>query len=229
MRLEREVAEMREQFIAVLGHDMRNPLASIASGMRILSKETISDRGRRVIELVEGSVVRAAGLIDNVLDFARGRLGGGLTLSRDSLEPLEPVLRQVVGELQSIAPDRTVTADYEIRDPIDCDRGRIGQVLSNLLGNALTHGSKDQPVHVSAISDANRLHISVSNGGTPIPPATMERLFHPFFRGQVRSNRDGLGLGLHIASEIAKAHGGTLEATSDERETCFIFAMPLNA
>jgi sigma-B regulation protein RsbU (phosphoserine phosphatase) len=227
VRVEREVSELREQFIAVLGHDMRNPLASIASGMRLLAKEPISERGRRIIELIEGSVIRAAGLIDNVLDFARGRLGGGLTLSRDALDPLEPVLRHVVDELRSIAPERTVLAKYDLDDPIDCDRGRIGQLLSNLLGNALTHGAKDQPVRVSARTEAGTLWISVSNGGAPIPAATMARLFQPFFRGEVRSNRDGLGLGLHIASEIAKAHGGTLDVMSDERETRFTFAMPL--
>jgi sigma-B regulation protein RsbU (phosphoserine phosphatase) len=213
----------------VLGHDMRNPLAAIASGMRLLAKEPISERGRRVIELVEGSVVRAAGLIDNVLDFARGRLGGGMTLSRDALEPLEPVLRQVVGELQAIDPERTVLAEYALDDPIDCDRGRIGQLLSNLLGNALTHGAKDQPVRVSAKTEDATLRISVSNGGAPIPDATIGRLFQPFFRGQVRSNRDGLGLGLHIASEIAKAHGGTLDVISNEQETRFTFVMPLSS
>jgi len=227
VRVEREVSELREQFIAVLGHDMRNPLASIASGMRLLGKEPVSERGRRVIELVEGSVIRAAGLIDNVLDFARGRLGGGLTLSRDAREPLEPVLRQVVDELRSIAPERIVLAEYELDDPIDCDRGRIGQLLSNLLGNALTHGAKDKPVRVLAGSEAGTLRISVANGGAPIPVATMARLFQPFFRGQVRSNRDGLGLGLHIASEIAKAHGGVLEVTSNRLETRFTFTMPL--
>jgi len=227
VRLEREISQLRDQFIAVLGHDMRNPLASIAAGMRMLGKEPISDRGRRVVELVEGSVVRAVGLIDNVLDFARGRLGGGLTLARDATEPLEPVLRQVVNELRSIAPDRTLLADYALADPISCDRGRIGQLLSNLLGNALTHGARDQPVRLAARTEADMLRITVSNGGTPISAATMERMFQPFFRGQIKSNRDGLGLGLHIASEIAKAHDGTLTVTSDARETCFIFEMPL--
>ena len=227
VKAEREISELREQFIAVLGHDLRNPLASIASGMRLLGKEPLSERGRRVIELVEGSVVRAAGLIDNVLDFARGRLGGGITLSRDASEPLEPVLRQVVSELRAIAPDRSLTAEYQLDEPINCDRVRIGQLLSNLVGNALTHGAKDQPVRVSAMTDPTTLKISVANGGVPITTATVERLFQPFFRGQVKSNRDGLGLGLHIASEIAKAHGGRLDVSSDNVETRFTFVMAL--
>lgn len=227
VRAEREVSELRERFIAVLGHDLRNPLASIASGMRLLVKEPLTERGRHVVALVEGSVVRAAGLIDNVLDFARGRLGGGITLSRDALEPLEPVLRQVVDELRAIAPERAIVADYALDEPVDCDRVRIGQLLSNLLGNALTHGAKDEPVRISARTETGTLTISVTNGGPAIPQAIMAHLFQPFVRGQVKSNRDGLGLGLHIASEIAKAHGGTLEVASDDATTRFAFAMPM--
>ncbi|MGF7151873.1 sigma-B regulation protein RsbU (phosphoserine phosphatase) [Sphingomonas zeicaulis] len=223
---ERADSELREQFIAVLGHDLRNPLASITSGIHMLAKETLSERGRKVVALMGGSVVRAAGLIDNVMDFARGRLGGGITLARDASEPLEPVLRQVVSELRSISPDQEIVAHYSMQEPIVCDRMRIGQLLSNLLGNALTHGAKDQPVRVDATTSLDELVIAVSNGGTPIPPPAIEKLFQPFFRGHDRA-RQGLGLGLHIASEIARAHDGTLVARSDEVATTFIFTMPL--
>lgn len=223
---ERAHSELREQFIAVLGHDLRNPLASIASGVHMLSKEVLSDRGKKVVELMSGSVVRAAALIDNVLDFARGRLGGGITLERDAAEPLEPVLRQVVSELRSIAPGRAIAAEYRLDDPVSCDRMRIGQLLSNLLGNALTHGAKDEPVRIKASTDHGELTIAVSNGGAPIPSDVIERLFQPFFRGSDRV-RQGLGLGLHIASEIALAHDGKLVARSDDVATTFIFTMPL--
>ena len=223
----REEADLREQFIAVLGHDLRNPLASIGSGIQMLRKEELSPRGRRVIGLMEGSVVRAAGLIDNVLDFARGRLGGGLSLARDNSEPLEPVLRQVVAELRSIAPEQAIETHYALQEPIDCDRGRVGQLLSNLLGNALTHGAKGEPVRVRAETAGDNLIIVVVNGGEPIPPTAIERLFQPFFRGDDRQPHEGLGLGLHIASEIARAHGGSLAAHSDRSETSFTFTMPL--
>lgn len=224
---ERAESTLREQFIAVLGHDLRNPLASISSGIQILRKENLSGRGRRVIALMEGSVVRATGLIDNVLDFARGRLGGGLTLTRDASEPLEPVLRQVVAELRSIAPDQPLEAAYALQDPIDCDRVRIGQLLSNLLGNALTHGARGEPVRIVAETRNGELAIAVSNGGQPIPAHTLPNLFEPFYRGSSGKANEGLGLGLHIASEIARAHGGSLTVRSDRRETCFTFVMPL--
>ncbi|NIJ32442.1 sigma-B regulation protein RsbU (phosphoserine phosphatase) [Sphingomonas oligoaromativorans] len=224
---ERADSELREQFIAVLGHDLRNPLASISSGIHMLEKESLSDRGSKVVGLMGGSIVRAAALIDNVLDFARGRLGGGMTLQRDASEPLEPVLRQVVSELRSIAPGRAINAHYDLEEPINCDRMRIAQLLSNLLGNALTHGAKDMPVWIKATTADGELAIAVSNGGQPIPPATLQRLFQPFFRGNDRL-KHGLGLGLHIASEIARAHGGTLVARSDPTATTFVFTMPLS-
>jgi sigma-B regulation protein RsbU (phosphoserine phosphatase) len=83
-------AELREQFIAVLGHDLRNPLAAISAGMRLLKKINLDERAETIISMVEKSILRMAGLVDNVLDFARGRLGGGLTLALASL-PLEPI------------------------------------------------------------------------------------------------------------------------------------------
>jgi sigma-B regulation protein RsbU (phosphoserine phosphatase) len=227
MFTEREQSELREQFIAVLGHDLRNPLAAIASGIQLLGKENLSDRGTSVVALMEGSIVRATALIDNVLDFARGRLGGGITLDRNSNEPLEHVLRQVVSELQSIAPTQTIATHYDLVEPIECDRMRIGQLLSNLLGNALRHGAPDEPVGVNATSSGGELTITVRNGGAPIPEHALGRLFEPFFREDNRV-KQGLGLGLHIASEIARAHGGTLIARSDRTGTTFKFSMPLS-
>lgn len=219
-------AELREQFIAVLGHDLRNPLASISSGVRLLRTEPLSERGQTILNLMEGSVVRAAGLIDNVMDFARGRLGGGITLTRAD-ESLEPVLAQIVAELRSIAPNHVIETSLTIDQEVNCDRVRIGQLLSNMLGNALTHGAKDVPVRLDARIENDTLLISVTNGGDPIAAGAFEKLFQPFYRGGDQNRHQGLGLGLHIASEIARAHGGTLEARSDEVQTCFTFTMPL--
>jgi len=123
---ERETSELREQFIAVLGHDLRNPLASISAGARILLREPKNETETRVLQMMQTTVMRMSGLIDNVLDFARGRLGGGITLSRDANRPLEPVLQQVVDEFRSAMPDRMIESDFKIADPVNCDRSRIG-------------------------------------------------------------------------------------------------------
>jgi phosphoserine phosphatase RsbU/P len=226
---ERETAELREQFIAVLGHDLRNPLAAISAGARILQRSGALQQHKelRVLDMINTTVTRMSDLIDNVLDFARGRLGGGISLSRDASRPLKPVLEQVVDELRTASPHRLIETSFEITEPVNCDRTRIGQLVSNLIGNALTHGAPDQPVRVAAKTEGGELKLWVANAGEPIPPAAMEKLFEPFFRGNVRDSRQGLGLGLHIASQIAQAHGGRIDVTSTPDETRFVFTMPL--
>jgi signal transduction histidine kinase len=226
---ERNASALREQFIAVLGHDLRNPLASISGGASLLRKEALSERGSRILDMVQGSVVRMSGLIDNVLDFARGRLGGGFTLARQAGVDLEPVLQQVVSELRIGAQSRTIETDFALRDAVNCDPSRFAQMVSNLLANGLTHGAPDEPVQIHAATDGAELKLWIANKGKPIPPGAMERLFQPFFRGEAQPSQNGLGLGLHIASEIAKAHGGALEVASTLQETRFTFRMPLNA
>jgi sigma-B regulation protein RsbU (phosphoserine phosphatase) len=224
---ERATSELREQFIAVLGHDLRNPLASISAGARILGRDAKTDREHQVVAMLQSTVLRMAGLIDNVLDFARGRLGGGIILDRNAEARLEPVLHQVIDELRLSSPGRQITEKYQIDVPVDCDPSRIGQLVSNLVGNAITHGASNQPIYVHASIGNGLFKLSVCNGGEPIPEDAMARLFEPFFRGKVRASRQGLGLGLHIASQIAKAHDGSLTVSSTAKETCFTFVMPL--
>lgn len=226
--LELETSVLREQFIAVLGHDLRNPLAALAAGARILGeKEELSQRGQFVVKEMGASVARAQALVENLMDFARGRLGGGLTLSRDADQPLTPVLEQVVSEIRVIAPDRTILTSFSIAEPVDCDRARIAQLASNLVSNALTHGAPGVPIEVEAWTGSGRFTLSVTNGGVPIPPAARAQLFQPFFRGAVRRSQHGLGLGLFIVDEIAKAHGGEMEVVSTDEHTRFTFSMPL--
>jgi phosphoserine phosphatase RsbU/P len=224
---EHNVSELREQFIAVLGHDLRNPLASISAGARILDRTAQTEKERQVIAMMQTTVMRMAGLIDDVLDLARGRLGGGIGLNRDASKPLEPILAQVVDELRLASPGRTIETEFKIDRPVDCDRSRLGQMLSNLVGNALTHGASSKPVIVHAQTREGLFEIWVSNAGPPIPEAAMDKLFEPFFRGNAHASRQGLGLGLYIASQIAKAHGGELSVSSTLEETRFTFTMPL--
>lgn len=226
VRAQHEMAELREQFIAVLGHDLRNPLTAINAGTHQLLKQPLDARGRAVAGLIQGSVRRMAELIDHVVDFARVRFGEGLPVQPEA-EALGPVLAHVVAEARTSSPDRQIVAEIADLPPIGCDRGRIGQLFSNLLANAVTHGAPDAPIVVRAgIAADGWFELSVSNAGPPIPPAIAERLFQPFFRASARSSANGLGLGLYIASAIARAHGGTLGLMSDPAQTRFTFRMP---
>ena len=120
-----------------------------------------------------------------------------------------------------------IETQLSVTKTVSCDRARIAQLLSNLAANALTHGAPDKPVLVCASTLDGTFELSVANQGEPIPPTTLERLFQPFFRVAARPSQQGLGLGLYIACEIARAHRGSLDVTSDKTETRFTFQMPL--
>ena len=224
---ERETSELREHFIAVLGHDLRNPLASIAAGTKMLAKAGSKDAAGEILGLMQKSVARMSALIDNVLDLARGRLGGGITLRR-SPQSLQPVLNLVIAELRVSTPGCRIETAFDLTQPVDCDGGRIAQLLSNLLGNALTHGTAGSPVGVQATTQDGAFELSVTNSGEPIPPEALGRLFQPFYRVAAQDPRQGLGLGLYISSEIARAHGGTIDVTSSPEATRFTFRMPVS-
>jgi len=223
---EHETADLREQFIAVLGHDLRNPLAAIEGGTNILMREQQSQKSVKVINLMRASVLRMHGLINNILDFARGRLGGGINLER-SMRPVASSLEQVIAEIRVAYPDRVIGLDVDNQTIVDADHPRLAQMFSNLLANAVTHGAVDQPIKIKARLKDGHLEISVANGGDPIPAGTLDRLFQPFQRGNGNSSAvQGLGLGLYISAEIAAAHGGTLAVSSTSDETKFTFRMP---
>ena len=225
LALEKKTAEVREQFIAVLGHDLRNPLASIAGGLRLLRKK-VDAEGENWINLLQGSVTRMSGMIDNVMDFARARLGGGMQL-RLKDDALAPLIEQIVAEFRTANPDRVIETDVSVPGKVKIDAGRMGQLLSNLLGNALSYGAPGEPVSVIAESTGSGFAISVSNRGAPIPAEAMPHLFTAFQRGDVQPNQQGLGLGLYIAQEIAMAHGGIISVQSNPDQTTFTAAFPL--
>lgn len=224
---ERQTAELREQFIAVLGHDLRNPLSSIKAGVGILRRGA-GDKTPATLNLIERSIQRMSGLIDNVLDFARGRLGGGLSLNYADGQALRLALEHATAELRSAWPERIIESEFELGEFIGCDASHLAQMLSNLLANAITHGRPDRAIRVGASDRHGMLTLFVSNEGVPIAEKAIGSLFQPFFRESNQPSQQGLGLGLYIVSEIARAHGGALEVVSTETETRFTFTMPLH-
>ena len=142
LKHERDVAELRERFIAVLGHDLRNPLAAIDAGLRLIERDPTSAQALAVMAMMKTSAVRMAKLIGSTLDLARSRLGGGLEVRKSTDGPLEPVLEQVITELRWSRPEARIETKMELTCPVPCDPDRIGQMFSNLLSNALTHGDR---------------------------------------------------------------------------------------
>lgn len=133
----------------------------------------------------------------------------------------------MVDELRSANPANDVQATYAVVGSLRCNSGRIGQLVSNLLGNALRHGDASEPIRLYAVTRNDGVFcLWVANGGTPIPRDAMETLLHPFVHGQPSGTADDLGLGLYIAQEIAKAYEGNLTVTSTDDETRFAFEMP---
>ncbi len=223
----RETGLLREQFVAVLGHDLRNPIAAVSMGLDWLARRQPDERASLMIGQMQQSCGRMSELVDNVLDFARGKLGDGIPVARREAD-LATVLLQVVQELRAIHPGRHIESEIDLCSPVFCDPPRIGQLLSNLLANALTHGAQDQPVQVRAGSDKGGFELSVGNQGPPIAAGTLIHLFQPFTRADAEADQgsQGLGLGLYIASEIARSHGGTLGVSSCAEATIFVLTMP---
>jgi signal transduction histidine kinase len=222
----RETAAQREHFLAALGHDMRNPLAAIQGGTSLMRRNLAPERAKMVLDEMQRSVQRITGMIDNVLDFARARLSGGIATDTEADADVAAALEQVAAELRTGQPARAVELEFDLTAPVACDARRLAQLASNLVANALSHGAQDSPVRMAARTTDGMFELSVSNAGAPIDPVIMAGLFQPFAKG-TSGKQGSLGLGLYIASEIARAHNGALTVTSDETETRFTFRMPL--
>jgi signal transduction histidine kinase len=167
------------------------------------------------------------GMIENVLDFARGRMGGTFNLKKKETAELAQTLVAVINELQVIWPDRVIEQEISVPVIVSCDSGRIAQLFSNLLGNALSYGLPEHPVVVSALVRNEQFILSVTNKGKDIAAAELEKLFSPFYRVEVKPGQQGLGLGLYIAAELARAHGGNIIVDSGGGQTVFTFSMPV--
>jgi signal transduction histidine kinase len=225
---EQQAGELREQFIAVLGHDLRNPLAAVAACGQLLQRKSTDPALVTIASRINTSVKRMSGLIDDVLDFARGRLGGGIGVGFAEEPDLGVAIAAVVAELHDAHPQRRLVSRIEIDRAVWCDRGRVQQLVSNLVGNALTHGAVDGSVELAAHVVDDQLLLTVWNDGEPIPPDSLDQVFSPFWRRSTSAQREGLGLGLYICAQIVKVHHGGLSVTSTrDRGTTFNARLPL--
>jgi signal transduction histidine kinase len=206
----------RDLFLGILGHDLRSPLGAITmAASSLLRGKALGEAERRGLERIQASAARIHQLIDDLLDFTRARFGAGFPLEPAPVDMGEICCR-IVDELRTAHPERQIGfrrhGDLHGR----WDGERVAQVVANLLGNAISHGG--DPIAVEADGSGERVRVAVSNGGAPIPEDRRATLFEPFRRG---GDSTGIGLGLFIAREIVRAHGGTIEASSGEAGTVF--------
>ncbi|QQA43256.1 GAF domain-containing sensor histidine kinase [Pelagovum pacificum] len=224
---EKDLTRLQEEFVAILGHDLRNPIAAMGAGLRMLSRRPLDEQSVDLVGHMQASLHRMSGLVGNILDHTRVRLTGGIGVERETCDDLGQTLEHVVHEVRAVSVSHSFDVNIEVGDPVYCDKDRLGQLLSNLLSNAVLHGDGGEPITINARAEDGELFVSVGNGGEPIPPATQEKLFAPFSRGDATSPYSGLGLGLHIAAQIAKGHEGQIDVHSDADGTRFTLRMPV--
>ncbi|HDS1679226.1 TPA: GAF domain-containing sensor histidine kinase [Pseudomonas putida] len=222
-----ETGIFREQFIAVLGHDLRSPLSAIRMSADLLEAKLPAGREQKLATAIRQSSQRMNNLIEDVLDFSRGKLGGGIPVKRTLVDNLGDVFIAVINEIMASHPTVNIHHQVMISPGVFCDAGRMGQLLSNLLGNAVAHGARDQPIEVIASMQEKHIVLSVMNHGPEIPDILLPLLFQPFKRSVGGGRGEGLGLGLYIASQIVAGHNGTLSVTSTSASgTRFVAKFP---
>jgi signal transduction histidine kinase len=222
--------ERRERFVDMLAHDLRAPLGAI-----VFTTSSLVEHGglgeTQLHALVR--IARAAGrmqrMVDELLGFARARSHVGFAIARDRIA-LDALCRRVVDEMLAAHPGRLVTISSTGDTYGYWDAERIAQAVQNLVGNALTYSPQGTSVRISVRGDDDYVSASVNNVGEPIPAATLARVFHPFQRGERPSNtgtQGGLGLGLYIADQFVRAHGGSIQVTSTrDQGTTFTIRLP---
>lgn len=219
-RAERERERHRELFLGTVGHDLRNPLQTILTATQVLAaSQALGTSERRVVSTIERTADRMRRLIDQLLTFTQGAAGG------------VPVQRQLVdlGELvraavREQAAGHDVAICNELATPIPLDPERITQLIDNLVTNAIRYGTGRVTIRLSREADCALL--AVHNTGAPIPPGKLATLFDPYRRAT--SSQGGVGLGLYIVDQIARAHGGSVHVTSTaEAGTTFTVRLPL--
>lgn len=217
-------------FIGILGHDIRTPLNAISIGAETLMRiESLDGKSIQLASRIFNSCARISGMVSDLLDFTNARFGMRLSLGTANIGLLA---EQVTEELRSANPDRAIILHASGNLDGTWDSGRVSQVLSNLISNALQHGADTEPVSVSLHGDENRVDIAVHNAGTPIPEEEIGHIFEPMRRyartpWSGHGTHSNLGLGLYIAREVAIAHGGTIGVVSKVAEgTTFTVHLP---
>ncbi|WP_170162320.1 ATP-binding protein [Caldimonas tepidiphila] len=231
----RRIEDSRNLLLGVLGHDLRNPLGAIRrSAQYLLLSDTLDGLQTKAVTRILNSTNRMREMVGDLLDFTRTRLGNGLPLVRGPGN-LGEVCRQVVDELEAFHPERTLHLHCSGELSGCWDTRRVGQLVSNLVSNAIHHGQPEKPVTVVVCGDADAVTVSVHNEGPPIAVQARKTLFEPLKRaslqaGESREGASGLGLGLYIARQIAVAHGGSIEVDSSELGgTAFTARLPRQA
>jgi signal transduction histidine kinase len=229
-RYSETVKNAREQFLAILGHDLRNPLAAIIMGATALSKsESLDDKEARVAARIFNSAERMSRMVSDLLDLTRTSLGAGIPVTPKPMDLL-PVCRQVISELEAVHPDCEVRFEPKGDLHGHWDSDRLTQVVSNLVANAVEHRCEDGPVSVVAQEHGEEVELRVHNDGPVIPENAIKKIFEPMVRQPTQDgdkNATGLGLGLYIAREVVTAHGGTVGVTSTKKEgTTFTVKLP---
>jgi signal transduction histidine kinase len=227
--VEREV-EFRERCVGIVSHDLRNPLQAITVGAELLRvQEGLPENARRAGERIARSAARMGRMISDLLDFAHGRLGGGIPISPQPTD-LGTVCRHVVDEFELSHPGRKVVVSANADLSGFWDGDRLAQVITNLVNNALTHGAEAAPVNIRLRDGVGALCVEVHNDGPPIPSELLPRIFDPFRRAATPETPErggGLGLGLFIAERIVAAHGGSIDVESTlSRGTTFTVSLP---
>ena len=224
----RQRAQVAEQLMGIVSHDLRNPLNAMQLGAQSLLGSELSAHQRRLLERISSSADRANRLATDLLDFAQARLGGGLRVERDEVS-LHDVVAEALDEIKPAHPERRLAHVCLGSGSGLADAHRIAQVVGNLVNNALKYGAPDQPVTVTSEISSGSLELRVHNLGHPIPSALQEQLFQPFRRGaqNAKLGSRGVGLGLYIVSEIANAHGGDVSVDSNPADgTTFSVKLP---
>lgn len=226
----RRVNESRELFLATLGHDLRNPLNAIVVSSELLARSGRLDEEYTPIALqISDSAKVMSRLIHDLLDFTRTRLGGGMPISATRID-LDVLCREVLDEFGAANPQRALLLDAAGDVCGEWDAARLRQVVSNLVANAITHGSSNDPVELSLRGGDSEVLLAVRNQGHPISPEALPGLFEPFVRTPEAAggpNRmRGIGLGLYIARGIVMSHGGSIAVESSANGTVFTVCLP---